>query len=246
MVDIKEDTNVDPLSQRPIGGAMIQTRKAGTVTIFARVGADCGKSVLNITSATEAAWAAGNARYNNSIDPGTIRDAGPGADYSKLGCTNCHGSLGTVIQDVQHTAYQIGGYSDQQLIEVFTLGLKPPGIPQRILGYNLWHQFHQWTMTEDEKQGIVIYLRSLEPKPQGETNFPRPDTGTPTRPDTGPRVDTGTGGGNDGSTDTGPGTDTGTGDGATDGATDGSGGDTGTVDTGTGTDTGVVDAGTQD
>jgi hypothetical protein len=218
MVDIKDDTNIDPNNGQPIGGIMMTVRKAGTTTIYARIGSDCGQSTLTITQATPDQWQAGSDRYNNAVDPGVIRDSGSN-DYSQLGCTNCHGDLGTVIKDVQHTAYQIGGYSDSQVTDVFTKGIKPPGVGQRVLNYNIWHQFHQWTMSDEQKTGIVFYLRSLEPKPQGGVTFPRPDagmqpprqdSGSPPPPpvDSGSPADTGTGG-NDGGTTDGGSADTG-------------------------------------
>src|SRR5262245_53826983 len=47
------------------GGVLITMLKAGKVTITASLNGSCGTSELTITEATEAQWAAGNARYNN-------------------------------------------------------------------------------------------------------------------------------------------------------------------------------------
>ena len=94
-------------------------------------------------------------------------------------CGNCHdpnatgvdgespfGMLGEI--DVEHTPQQTGGYSDQQLIDIFTMGQKPEGVGMRSnIPMDVWNQLHRWTMTEDDKQGIVYYLRSLTPKSQG-------------------------------------------------------------------------------
>ena len=130
-------------------------------------------------------------------------------------CTSCHG-VGSDSIDVEHTPQQTGGYSDDDLVGIFTMGKKPEGagfhaLPdldaytaeQRqaaqdtLAGFGIdlaqianslgitrvtdqssldrlearWSRDHQWQMTEDEKMGIVIYLRSLEPKSQGPLDF---------------------------------------------------------------------------
>ena len=108
-------------------------------------------------------------------------------------CTNCHG---TQQDDVEHTPAQIGGYSDEEIVTIFTQGRKPAGVPNRIIPVAQWTPIHQWQMTEDEKLGLVVYLRSLEPQSQGTTDFGgravfrggmRPDGGFGGGGDGGPR-----------------------------------------------------------
>jgi hypothetical protein len=48
-----------------ISGIMITTKKAGDVTIVARVGSMCGSAPLHITQFSADDWTTGNARYNN-------------------------------------------------------------------------------------------------------------------------------------------------------------------------------------
>jgi hypothetical protein len=99
-------------------------------------------------------------------------------------CTFCHKPDGQQMQglgggllniDVEHTPQQIGGYSDEDLLKIFTMGQKPEGVPMRIaMGErlaNTWRMTHQWQMTEDEQRGIIVYVRGLEPKTQGEVDF---------------------------------------------------------------------------
>jgi hypothetical protein len=113
-------------------------------------------------------------------------------------CSSCHtsgGASGTrmlpdggMIQiDVEHTPQQTGGYTDEQLVAIFTMGKKPEGAPYRIvpklvaglpmalqtpaLYGTIYAGFHKWDMMESERKGVILYLRSLEPKSQPEVDF---------------------------------------------------------------------------
>jgi len=48
-----------------VSGIMITTKKAGDVTIIARMGSQCGSAPLHIAQYTVAEWNLGNMRYNN-------------------------------------------------------------------------------------------------------------------------------------------------------------------------------------
>jgi hypothetical protein len=161
----------------PGRGVMITTRKAGTVTITASAGSACGSSQLTIAQATPEERQIGSDRYNNGV-PITF-DGG-----RTPACSNCHGATSnTMFLDVQHTPQQTGGYSDEDLVNIFTKGQKPPGGGCRVISCGVWASFHQWQATEQEMKGIVYYLRSLEPAPQGAIDFggtrPPRDGGVP-------------------------------------------------------------------
>jgi hypothetical protein len=176
-VSIENDTTT--------GGAMITVLQAGTVTIEARsAGNLCGSSLLTITQATPAEWDAGDTRYNNGnplaemgVQPGgvpAVPDGGanlleiPGKPAA---CTNCHGTTATteMFKTVSHTPTQTAGFSDEQLIAAFTQGELPEGayFATDVIPQSVWKYFHKWTATEQERKGLVIYLRSLTPKAQG-------------------------------------------------------------------------------
>ncbi len=156
-----------------VGGAMITALKAGVVNIAATTpDGQCAQSKLTITAASAADWTAGSMRYNNGIkltvDVGSRRDAGaPMADVS---CTNCHGDTAVAgpYKTVAHTPQQIGGFSDDDLISIFTKGVVPPGgyYDSSIVPYNRWQAFHKWQMSPEEAKGVVVYLRSLTPQSQ--------------------------------------------------------------------------------
>jgi hypothetical protein len=70
---------------------------------------------------------------------------------------------------------QTAGYSDSDLKGIFMNGVTPNGqLAQPItnLTYAQWSGFHQWAMADDnEADGVVAYLRSLEPTPTGNADF---------------------------------------------------------------------------
>ena len=170
--------------------AMLTTKGPGTVTLKARAGNLEGTAVITITQAATGAWDVGQARYNDGVSlrgtPGMPGMPGvpPGMVNKAAACTNCHG---TALNDVEHTPAQIGGYSDAEVITIFTLGKKPAGVPNRIVPAAQWSPIHQWEMTEEEKAGVLVYLRALAPQSQGTLDFggrgifrgagPRPDGG---------------------------------------------------------------------
>ena len=103
---------------------------------------------------------------------GMAIDAGAGFELpNNLSCRNCHSSLATAL-DVEHTPQQTGGYSDDELISIFTMGMKPEGAGFHTpFPESIYTRFHPWDATDEEKKGIVVYLRSLEPKTQGPLDF---------------------------------------------------------------------------
>jgi hypothetical protein len=164
-VDMEEDPST--------GGVMITTRKAGMVKIIARVGDQSGSSDLTITEYDPATCAAGEERYNNSIgiDAGMMALPGVGDVPENASCANCHGE-GAMFLDVQHTPQQTGGYSDMDLIIIFTQGYKPDGSRfHTMFPPQIYQRFHTWEATEEEKKGLVCWLRQFEPKAQGMFDF---------------------------------------------------------------------------
>ncbi len=165
------------------GGTLITMQKAGQVTIQATAGDKCGTSLLTITAATPQDWDVGNQRYNsgyplpNILANGTPQIPADGSNPLEVpgqppACTNCHGETATksVFQTVSHTPEQTGGFSDDQLAGIFMNGVIPPGgyYDSSIVPQGIWQFFHKWTdITDAQKKGVIVYLRSLTPKPQG-------------------------------------------------------------------------------
>jgi hypothetical protein len=171
------------------GGAMITMQKAGQVSIIASAGTLCGSAQLTITSATADDWEAGSARYNDGVVINRIPRGGGGgggnpdaaaavdaASPREAACTNCHGDTATnlAFKTVQHTPQQTGGFSDDELKNIFMNGMVPMGgyFDPMIVPYSAWQAFHRWQMTDDQARGIIVYLRSLPPAKQtGSSDF---------------------------------------------------------------------------
>jgi hypothetical protein len=177
------------------GGTLITVKSAASaVTITAQVGAQCTATTqLHVTAATEADWQAGNARYNNGVPvyPGCVgaklapqlAEAGidlpppPDAGCPEAGpaCTGCHGSMPTAgfFQGVEHTPEQTGGFTDQELVDIFVNGVDHT-YDTTYVPYEYWHVFHTWTDidTPAAQKAMVVYLRSLKPALEdGGVNF---------------------------------------------------------------------------
>ena len=172
--------DLDPDSET--GGIQITTRKAGTVQIIARAGKLSGSAMLYITESTPELWEIGENRYNNEIPfpPIMLPDGGlDGGMIDPMGieipddlsCRNCHGATAAAL-DVEHTPQQTGGYSDEDLIKIFTMGMKPGTATFHTpFPESLYMRFHTWDATDDEKKGLITYLRSLTPMTQGPLDF---------------------------------------------------------------------------
>lgn len=151
------------------GGVMMTMQKAGQLTIYARAGNLCGAAPLTITAATADDWMIGSKRYNE----GTVITLGgsgaqPDGGAQQAACTNCHGPTANgPFKAVTHTPEQTGGFSDQELTDIFVRGTVPQGgyFDANIVPYPLWQAFHQWDVG-DAAKGLVVYLRSLTPAPQ--------------------------------------------------------------------------------
>lgn len=189
-------------------GAMLTMRKAGTTSIIGTApDGTWGESTLVITEATPDDYELGKERYNNGIaafdidagaPPMGMGMGGPGmfTPDPESACTFCHRPDGTSgsgtaemgMIDIEHTPQQTGGYSDQQLIDIFTKAQKPTGAGSRVIPLTIWQMLHKWNVEADVEKGIIVYLRSMEPKTQGDVDFgglmrPRPDGGPPGAPE---------------------------------------------------------------
>jgi len=159
-------------------GVMITAKKAGDFTITAKAGNRTGSVKIHITAATEDDYTRGEARYNNAIqlmfNAGQIMTAGGGMVMlaNNVSCKNCHGS-GANFLAVEHTPQQTGGYTDEEIKNIFENGMKPAGAKWGSLPgiMNYYPMFHKWAASAEEYQGLVVYLRSLEPKSQGMLDF---------------------------------------------------------------------------
>jgi len=162
------------------------------ITIGAQSGMLGGTGVLKVTQATPEEWAAGLARYDNGIEY-ELPELTP-EEFAKLlldpeyeipapepntSCITCH-STGAKYFEIQHTPTQAARFSDEELTNILSMGMKPEGIGFRILpdmlgsktNFEIYGEMHRWDGTPEEIKGLLVYLRSLPPTGQGDIKLP--------------------------------------------------------------------------
>jgi hypothetical protein len=171
-------TASDPSIASVVGtveGAMVTVKKEGVVTIKAALDGDTGTAKLIIKKYTEAQLRTGQARYSKRDL--AIVPAMPGGAISLLelasgaatrdangACDTCHSRQARVFK-LETTPTQIAGYTDDELITIFTMGKKPEGFAQKLpIPPFAWGMSHSWTVTEEEKQGLIAFMRTRPPK----------------------------------------------------------------------------------
>jgi hypothetical protein len=154
-------------------GGLVTVKKEGTVTIKASLNGETGSTKLTITKFTEEQWMAGQARYSKteqaltnpsggSISPLLLQN--PANRNANGACNTCHTAQAKTLK-IENTPTQIAGYSDKELITIFTMGMKPEGVAQSsMVPSYAWGMFHEWEVTEEEKQGLIAFLRTQTPK----------------------------------------------------------------------------------
>jgi len=176
------------------GSVLLTTKKAGqtVVTVDAQTKHGLkvqGSARLQITKADPTDWEKGEARYNNNMplyfDPVPGQEQlGPTMAYD-ASCANCHNENTTLTGipfTVEHTPQQTAGYSDEELIEIFTMARKPKGskfhspffegLPDKYKE-ETYAMLHRWVIAPEVERGIVYKLRSITPKVQEEIDYER-------------------------------------------------------------------------
>ena len=121
----------------------VTVKKAGTITLTATSGGKTAESSITVAEYTTDRWAAGEARYKN----------GSGGEPA---CTECHVNG----QAIDHSPAALATATDEKIAVVITTGISTSGFPIKIDN----EPGHRWTVTDEELDGLVTYLRSLEPR----------------------------------------------------------------------------------
>lgn len=163
-----DDAYVD-LTPDPNGvDVMITTKKPGNVTIIATTNDAIGKVPLTIEPFSPDLWQTGMTRYVSGAQV-TIGGGVHGQGGKDVACTSCHGSSA-----IEHTPEQTGGFTDDQLKNIFLHGMLPASDAANPFfgGAQNFMSFHTWDVADDnEANGLVAYLRSLKPMAQGQIDF---------------------------------------------------------------------------
>lgn len=154
-----------------------------SVTIAARNGMIGGTTTLHVTIGTPEDWEIGRMRYDNGVeyelpdfDFAQLLDPNfmPPEPPDNLACNNCH-TKGAKYFEIIHSPTQASLYSDEQLVSIFTMGIKPEPVCYRVLPPDLEYlyvDFHTWESPPEEQKGLIMYLRSLTPEGQGDILLP--------------------------------------------------------------------------
>ncbi|MBX3191139.1 MAG: hypothetical protein KF819_29350 [Labilithrix sp.] len=129
---------------------LITAKKAGAITLTAKSKGRTATATLTITDYAAGRWAAGEARYTA---------AGTGADRP---CTSCHVNG----EAIDHSPASLATASDMEVGIIVTTGVKPGpgGTSSTIVIKSEPETPHAWNVTQQEQDGLVTYLRALEPR----------------------------------------------------------------------------------
>ncbi len=125
---------------------LITAKKAGTYTLTAASKGRTTTATVTITSYDASRYAAGEARYSAT---------GTGADRP---CATCHGAA----SGIDHSPAALATATDQEVGIIITTGVKPG--PSIIKITSEPGTQHKWNVTDPQKEGLITYLRGLDPK----------------------------------------------------------------------------------
>ena len=127
---------------------MITAQKAGTYTLTA---VSKGRSVtasVTVTNYATTRYQTGDDRYHNGVATETAERA----------CANCH-QMGLAID---HSPAALATATDQEVGIIISTGVKPGPTVIKIPGKPGLQ--HKWTADDPTKDGLITYLRSLNPR----------------------------------------------------------------------------------
>ncbi len=123
---------------------MVTVKRPGTITLKASSGGKTAEATINVTEYTSARWQTGKTRYEN------------GGANGEPPCVQCHVNG----EAIDHSPAALATATDEEVAAVITTGISTAGFPIRVDHPS----GHRWTVTDAEREGLVTYLRSLEPR----------------------------------------------------------------------------------
>ncbi len=122
--------------------AMLTTKKAGASTVIVSGGGKTAEAQLTVKTYTSAAYAVGQARYKNA-----------GTD-ARQPCAGCHEKP----DGADHSPSWLAFFDDEDVLSAIQTGV------YAVDKYEVNDGNHKWNLTEEEKGGIMAYLRGLAPR----------------------------------------------------------------------------------
>ncbi|HVH42201.1 MAG TPA: hypothetical protein VM925_07645 [Labilithrix sp.] len=122
----------------------VTPKKAGSIELVATSRGASTTATLVVAAYGPTRWAAGKKRYETAGTNG------------EPPCAQCH----TNGAAIDHSPAALAGVSDANIALVITSGISPAGYPITVDHPSE----HRWTVTDDEREGLITYLRGLEPR----------------------------------------------------------------------------------
>lgn len=130
---------------------LITTKKAGTFTLAASSKGKTTTATVTVHSYELDSWKTGETRYKS------------GGDNGDPACTRCHAG-GAAID---HSPATMASAKDGDLSTIIQSGLKPGPSPITGVscdGCSALAKQHRWSVSDEERRGLIAYLRSLAPR----------------------------------------------------------------------------------
>lgn len=126
-------------------------RASPTITLSATSRGRTAEAKIHVTAYDAARWVTGDTRYRTG---NTSANNPP--------CLQCHSGGASI----DHSPATMASAPDQQIGLIITSGIKPgPSyISTSCSSCDKAGQSHRWTVTDEERDGLITYLRSLSPR----------------------------------------------------------------------------------
>jgi hypothetical protein len=137
---------------RDLSYALATMTKAGETTVTVKSGETTLTSKLVVKGYSDADVAAGKVRYETG-----------GPEPNRVACASCHAKP----DGVDHSPLKMAGFDDPVILGVIQEATYPPSTTGRAVASDyapkgpLEFKEHKWSLTDQEKVGILAHLRSL-------------------------------------------------------------------------------------
>jgi hypothetical protein len=140
--DYLDAKNAEPTKVPDIQFAMLTTKKAGASKVLVKGAGKTAEAQLTVKAYTSAAYAVGQTRYKTA------------ADGARQPCAGCHEKP----DGADHSPSWLALFDDDDVLSAIQTGV------YAVDKYEVNGGNHKWNLSEEEKGGIMAYLRGLAPR----------------------------------------------------------------------------------
>ena len=129
---------------------LVEVKKAGSLKLTAKASGQSASATVSVAEYEAAQWETGRTRYENA-----------GAN-GEPACASCHVNG----KAIDNSPAALASVTDADVGRIMTLGVKPSRatISTGCTDCSEAAKKHQWTLTDDERRGLIVYLRALDPR----------------------------------------------------------------------------------